>query len=150
MHGNGELSITYESTSDQPTLANVCQHAYFNLDGRDDALGHDIMIAADHYLPTDEKQVPTGEIRSVEGTEFDFREMAPMKRFVGSEQAFYDHNFCLSAERTAKRSVALARSLYSGVSLEVRSTEPGVQFYAGFKLDTGAPGIGGRKYGPFA
>jgi aldose 1-epimerase len=150
VHGNGELSITYESTSDQPTLANVCQHAYFNLDGRDDALGHDIMIAADHYLPTDEKQVPTGEIRSVEGTEFDFREMAPMKRFVDSEQVFYDHNFCLSAERTAKRTVALARSLYSGVSLEVRSTEPGVQFYAGFKLDTGAPGIGGRKYGPFA
>ncbi|MGO7623976.1 galactose-1-epimerase, partial [Rhizobium ruizarguesonis] len=94
------------STSDQPTLANVCQHAYFNLDGREDAIGHDIMIAADHYLPTDEKQVPTGEIRSVEGTEFDFREMAPMKRFVGREQMFYDHNFCLSGERTAKRSVA--------------------------------------------
>ncbi|MBY5329197.1 aldose epimerase family protein [Rhizobium leguminosarum] len=150
VHGNGELSITYESTSDQPTLANVCQHAYFNLDGREDALGHDIMIAADHYLPTDEKQVPTGEIRPVEGTEFDFREMAPMRRFVGSQQAFYDHNFCLSGERTAKRSVALARSLYSGVSLEVRSTEPGVQFYAGFKLDVAAPGIDGRKYGPFA
>ncbi|KKZ88762.1 galactose mutarotase [Rhizobium phaseoli] len=150
VHGNGELSITYESTSDQPTLANVCQHAYFNLDGREGALGHDIMIAADHYLPTDERQVPTGEIRSVAGTEFDLREMTPMKRFVGSEQVLYDHNFCLSAERTAKRSVALARSLYSGVSLEVRSTEPGVQFYAGFKLNTGAPGLGGRKYGPFA
>ena len=150
VHGSGELSTTYESTSDQPTLANVCQHAYFNLDGREDALGHDIMIAADHYLPTDEKQIPTGEIRAVEGTEFDFREMASMKRFVGSEQAFYDHNFCLSAERTAKRSVVLARSLYSGVSLEVRTTEPGVQFYAGFKLNVPVPGIGGRKYGPFA
>ncbi|KWV44160.1 galactose mutarotase [Rhizobium altiplani] len=150
VHGNGEFSVTYESTSDQPTIANVCQHAYFNLDGRDDALGHDIMIAADGYLVTNELQIPTGEVRPVAGTVFDFREMSPMKRFDGSEQALYDHNFCLSTERTAKRSVALARSLNSGVSLEVRTTEPGVQFYAGFKLDVPVPGLDGRKYGPFA
>lgn len=150
VHGNGELSVTYETTTDEPTLANVCQHSYFNLDGREDALAHDIMIAADHYLPTNEKQVPTGEIRSVVGNEFDFRDMAPMKRFAGQEQALYDHNFCLSSERTAKRSVVLARSLHSGVSLEVRTTEPGVQFYAGFKLGVPVPGLGGRKYGPFA
>ena len=150
VHGNGELSVAYESTSDQPTIANVCQHAYFNLDGRDDALGHDIMIAADAYLVTDELQVPTGEIRPVAGTVFDFREMSPMKRFDGSEQALYDHNFCLSKDRTAKRSVALARSLNSGVSLEVRTTEPGVQFYAAFKLNVPVPGLDGRKYGPFA
>lgn len=150
VHGNGEFSVTYESTSDQPTIANVCQHAYFNLDGRDDALGHDIMIAADGYLVTNELQIPTGEVRPVAGTVFDFREMSPMKRFDGSEQALYDHNFCLSTERTAKRSVALARSLNSGVSLEVRTTEPGVQFYGGFKLDVPVPGLDGRKYGPFA
>ncbi len=150
VHGNGEFSVIYESTSDQPTIANVCQHAYFNLDGRDDALGHDIMIAADGYLVTNELQIPTGEIRPVAGTVFDFREMSPMKRFDGSEQALYDHNFCLSTERAAKRSVALARSLNSGVSLEVRTTEPGVQFYAGFKLDVPVPGLDGRKYGPFA
>ncbi|KQV73080.1 aldose epimerase family protein [Rhizobium sp. Root1220] len=150
VHGDGEFSVVYESTSDQPTLANVCQHAYFNLDGREDALGHDIMIAADGYLVTNERQIPTGEVRPVAGTAFDFREMSPMKRFDGGEQALYDHNFCLSSERTAKRSVALARSLHSGVSLEVRTTEPGVQFYAGFKLDTPVPGIGGHKYGPFA
>ncbi|CAN7521783.1 aldose epimerase family protein [Rhizobium sp. LjRoot258] len=150
VHGDGEFSVVYESTSDQPTIANVCQHAYFNLDGRDDALGHDIMIAADGYLVTDELQVPTGEIRPVAGTVFDFREMSPMKRFDGSEQALYDHNFCLSDDRTAKRSVALARSLNSGVSLEVRTTEPGVQFYAAFKLNVPVPGLDGRKYGPFA
>ncbi|MDQ0560696.1 aldose 1-epimerase [Rhizobium mesoamericanum] len=150
VHGDGQFSVSYESTSDQPTIANVCQHAYFNLDGRDDALGHDIMIAADTYLVTDERQVPTGEVRPVAGTVFDFREMSPMKRFDGSEQALYDHNFCLSHDRTAKRSVALARSMNSGVSLEVRTTEPGVQFYAGFKLDVPVPGLDGRKYGPFA
>jgi len=150
VHGDGELSVTYESTTDQPTIANVCQHSYFNLDGRDDALGHDIMIAADNYLVTNERQIPTGEARPVAGTAFDFRQMSPMKRFEGSEQALYDHNFCLSNERTAKRSVALARSLNSGVSLEVRTTEPGVQFYAGFKLNVPVPGLDGRKYGPFA
>ncbi|WP_431320775.1 aldose epimerase family protein [Rhizobium sp. YTU87027] len=150
VHGDGEFSVIYESTSDQPTIANVCQHAYFNLDGREDALGHDIMIAAEGYLVTNELQIPTGEVRPVAGTVFDFREMSPMKRFDGSEQALYDHNFCLSTERTAKRSVALARSLNSGVSLEVRTTEPGIQFYAGFKLDVPVPGLDGRKYGPFA
>jgi aldose 1-epimerase len=150
VRGSGEFSVTYESTTDEPTLANVCQHAYFNLDGHDDALGHDIMIAADGYLPTDERQVPTGEVRPVDGTPFDFREMSPMKRIEGSEQVLYDHNFCLSPERTAKRSVALARSNNSGVSLEVRTTEPGVQFYTGFKLDVPVPGHDGQKIGPFA
>jgi aldose 1-epimerase len=150
VHGNGELSVVYDSTSDQPTLANVCQHTYFNLDGRDDALDHDIMIAADHYLPTNDRQVPTGELGSVDGTAFDFREMSPMKRFADGQQALYDHNFCLSPERTAKRSAILARSINSGVSLEVRTTEPGVQFYAGFKLNVPVPGLDGRKIGPFA
>ncbi|EPE95957.1 aldose epimerase family protein [Rhizobium grahamii] len=150
VHGDGELSVTYETTSDQPTIANVCQHTYFNLDGRDDALGHDIMIAADGYLVTNDLQIPTGEVRPVAGTAFDFREMSPMKRFDDGEQALYDHNFCLSKDRTAKRSVALARSLNSGVSLEVRTTEPGVQFYAAFKLNVPVPGLEGRKYGPFA
>jgi aldose 1-epimerase len=151
VHGNGEFSIIYESTTDKPTLANLCQHAYFNLDGRDDALDHDIMIAADHYLPTDERQIPTGDIPSVAGTPFDFREMSPMKqRFQDGEQVLYDHNFCFSEKRTAKRSVILARSNNSGVSLEVRTTEPGVQFYAGFKLNVPVPGHGGRRIGPFA
>jgi aldose 1-epimerase len=150
VHGDGVFSVTYESTTDQPTIANLCQHAYFNLDGRDTALDHDLMIGADYYLPTDEKQVPTGELRPVAGTDFDFREMAPMKRFHDGEQVLYDHNFCLSRERTAKRSVALARSLNSGVSLEIRTTEPGVQFYAAFKLNVPVPGLDGRRYGPFA
>jgi aldose 1-epimerase len=150
VHGNGEFSVVYESSSDRPTLANVCQHAYFNLDGRETTLDHDLMIAANHYLPTDDRQVPTGEIRPVPATPFDFREMAPMKRFHEGEQVLYDHNFCLSPERTAKRSVALARSVNSGVSLEVRTTEPGVQFYAGFKLNVPVPGLDGHNYGPFA
>ena len=146
----GVLSVVYESVSDQPTPCNVCQHSYFNLDGCDDALGHDLMIAADHYLPTNERQIPTGELRAVAGTPFDFREMGPMNRADGDGQALFDHNFCLSSERQPKRSVVLARSVYSGVSMEVRTTEPGVQFYAAFKLDVPVPGLEGRQYGPFA
>lgn len=146
----GVLSVTYRSTTDRPTLANICQHTYFNLDGRPDALEHDLMIAADHYLPVDDALIPTGEQRPVTGTEFDFRQMSPMARFVDGERVLYDHNFCLSNERTAKRSVALARGINSGVTLEVRTTEPGVQFYAGTKLNVAVPGLEGRAYGKFA
>ncbi|MBP1846648.1 aldose 1-epimerase [Rhizobium petrolearium] len=148
---HGVLSVVYESTTDQPTLANICQHSYFNLDGREDALGHDIMIAADQLVEVDEKQLPTGRLISVADTSFDLREMGPMKRFDDGRQVLFDHNYCLSPARTRKRSVALARSVYSGVSMEVRTTEPGVQFYAAFKLEEiPVPGLEGRRYGPFA
>ena len=150
LHGDGILTVLYESTADQPTPCNICQHSYFNLDGREAALGHDIMIAADRITAVDERQCPTGELTAVAGTPFDLREMGPMDRQENGERVLFDHNFCLSDARVAKRSVALARSVYSGVSLEVRTTEPGVQFYSGFKLDVPVPGHDGRRYGPFA
>ncbi|MDK1490925.1 aldose epimerase family protein [Sinorhizobium sp. 7-81] len=146
----GILNVVYETEADAPTLANVCQHSYFNLDGGDDALDHDIMIAADHYLPTDERQVPTGEIRPVVGTAFDLTEMTPMRRQMEGENSPFDHNFCLSPERMQKRSVALVRSINSGVSLEVLTTEPGIQLYTGVKLNVPVPGLEGRRYGPYA
>jgi len=147
----GVLSVVYETTTDLPTIANVCQHSYFNLDGAETALDHQIEIAADHYLPTDERQIPTGEIRAVSGTVFDLREPTPMSRKDDQgEQVLYDHNFSLSAERVAKRKVARVHAPASGISLEVHTTEPGVQFYSGFKLNTAVPGHDGRHYGPFA
>lgn len=148
--GEGTLSVIYETTTDAPTIANVCQHSYFNLDGRDDALGHDIMVAADHYLPVDENLIPTGEVRPVDGTPFDLREMTPMHRQTDAGGVAFDHNFCLAGERRAKTSIALVRSVNSGVSLEVRSTEPGVQLYTGSKIDVPVPGLEGRRYGPFS
>ncbi len=131
--------MTYEAETDLPTIANLCQHSYFNLDGGASTLNHDIMIAADHYLPTNERQVPTGEVAPVDGTAFDLREMTSMKRQSEGEKILYDHNFCLSRERQVKRSVAFVRSVDSGVSLEVRTTEPGVQFYTGWKLNVPVP-----------
>ncbi|MBO0127508.1 MULTISPECIES: aldose epimerase family protein [Agrobacterium] len=146
----GVLSVVYETVSDKPTIANVCQHSYFNLDGAETALGHEISIAADYYLPTNEQQIPTGEIRSVDGTVFDLRQPTPMRRKENGEQVLYDHNFCLSPERRAKRKIARAYSPASDIALEVHTTEPGVQFYSAFKLNVPVPGLDGRHYGPFA
>lgn len=147
----GVLSVIYETSSDQPTPANVCQHSYFNLDGRDDIFGHDIMIAADQLTEVDSKLIPTGALKDLAGSPFDLRTMGSVRRFLeDGAQVPFDHNYCLSAERTEKRSVALVRSLYSGVSMEVRTTEPGVQFYAGVMVNVAVPGFGGRKYGPYA
>ncbi|MBB3946389.1 aldose 1-epimerase [Rhizobium skierniewicense] len=146
----GVLSMVYETTTDKPTIANICQHSYFNLDGAQTTLGHEIEIAADHYLPTTDRQIPTGEIRPVDGTVFDLRRPVPVEREENGEQVTYDHNFCLSSERVAKRRVARVTAPASKVSLEVHTTEPGVQFYSAFKLNTGAPGLEGRRYGPFA
>jgi aldose 1-epimerase len=146
----GVLSVIYETATDAPTLANICQHTYFNLDGREDILGHDIMIAADHYLELDEQQVPTGVLVPVEGTAMDLRQLGPLAR-TGTDgaQVDFDHNYCLSNERVEKRSVALARSVNSGVSLEVRTTEPGVQLYCAFKLVPSVPGLSGQPYQPY-
>ena len=104
------------------------------------------MLAADHYLQVDDMLMPTGALIPVADTDFDFHKMRPIRREVDGQQVPYDHNFCLSTERTEKRSVALVRSLNSGVAMEVRTTEPGVQFYAGVKLHVPVSGIGGRPY----
>ncbi len=144
------LSVTYEATTDAPTIANLCQHSYFNLDGESDALGHEISIAAEHYLPVDERLIPLGEIRPVAGTPFDLRTLTPMRRQTEAGGVAFDHNFCLAKERRAKTPVALARSNRSGVALEVHTTEPGVQLYTGSMINVAVPGLEGRRYGPFA
>ena len=146
----GVLSVVYESTTDQPTIANVCQHSYFSLTDGHDTSDHLLMIAAEAYLPTNADQIPEGGPKAVDGTPFDFRTMKPMVQTEGSERVFYDHNFCLSSERTEKHLVVHATSPASGVHLRVLTTEPGVQFYASFKMDVPVPGLDGLSYPPFA
>lgn len=151
LQDNGTLSVVYESTTDAPTPVNVCQHSYFNLDDSPDILDHELMIAADQYLPVDDKLIPLGQPHAVANTPFDFRTMGGIRRQdTNGAQVPFDHNFCLSPQRVAKRSVALARSVKSGVTMEVRTSEPGVQFYAGVYLNVPVAGLEGRRYGPFA
>lgn len=146
----GLLAVTYESQTDRATICNVCQHSYFNLDGRGDTLDHLIVLDADHYLPTDALQIPTGEIAPVTGTVFDLRTETALRRQQEGGRISYDHNFCLSPSRTAMRRIATVRSPHSGISLSVSTTEPGVQLYTAPSMNIPVPGLEGRLYGPFA
>jgi aldose 1-epimerase len=145
----GALSVHLDAETDAPTLCNLAQHSYFDLDdgGATDILDHSLEIAADAYLPVDDEMIPTGEVRPVDGTDFDFRAMRPIRRARGGEQVIYDHNFCLAGQRAPLRSIARAAGARSGVRMEVRSTEPGVQFYAGHKVSVPVPGLQNIRYG---
>ena len=122
--------------TDQPTLCNLAQHAYFNLDdgGSTSTSAHYLQIDADAYLPVDERLIPIGEIRPVPGTAFDFR--TPREINASAEPYPYDHNFCLDRERRALTRAAWAKGARSGVEMEVWTTEPGLQFYAGHYIMT--------------
>ncbi|MGN6551028.1 MAG: aldose epimerase family protein [Pararhizobium sp.] len=150
LKADGVLSITYEATTDAPTICNIAHHNYFNLDGSDTILDHEAMIAADAYLPTRPDQIPTGEIKPVAGTAFDFRTPRPIRREEHGSQVPYDHNFCLSPARTGKRPVARVVGPKSGIALDVATTEAGVQFYIGFKLKPTVPTTAGRLLQPCA
>lgn len=118
------LRLTIRATSDADTLLNATNHSYWNLDGSDSASGHMLQIAADHYLPCDGDNLPTGEIRAVQGTAFDFRQP---RRFSPGQPPL-DHNFCLSDRQTALRDV-LWLTGQSGLRMVLATTEPGVQVY---------------------
>lgn len=146
----GVLSVVFEAEAALPTPCGMAHHSYFNLDGRESILDHELMVAADSYLPVDADQIPTGEIATVIGTPFDFTQMRPIRHQVDGSQTAYDHNFCLSDHGSEKRSVALLTSPFSGVSMEIWTTEPGLQVYCGSKIDTPVPGLQGARYGAYA
>lgn len=149
---SGTLSAVFEATTDRPTLCNLAQHSYFNLDdgGETEALDHSLRIAADAYLPVDADLIPTGEIAAVAGTPFDFRTDRPIRHVGANGQVRYDHNFCLSPERAALRPVARLAGARSGVAMDVATTEPGLQFYAGHYTTPASPGLDGRRYDAFS
>ena len=138
---DGVLDIRFEATSDATTLCNLAHHSYFNLDGSADSGTHELRIAADAYLPVDAELIPTGEVRSVAGSSFDFRKAKPINQVSATE--IIDHNFCVSNTRGPLRSVAGLYSPLSGVGMEVRSTEPGLQVYDGARVDVELPGLNG-------
>ncbi|MCB1489574.1 MAG: galactose mutarotase [Bauldia sp.] len=136
------------ATTDAPTIVNLAQHSYFNLDASDDILDHEVQVFADAYTPVNDALVPTGEIRSVDGTDYDLRTMRPIRRMVDGKRFQYDVNMVVAMEQAAEpRPVARLHSPKNGVTLAVHSTEPGVQFYDGNMMKTiPVPGLDGQRY----
>lgn len=145
------VRIVLEATCDRPTPVNLTTHGYFNLDGSPDISSHHLMIRADYVTPTAPDLIPTGEIRRVENTDYDFTSLRP----IGAAQLMqhrttYDINYVLKEGDGELTHAATLRSLRSGVSMELWTTEPGVQFYDGHMLNIPVPGLGGAHYGAHA
>lgn len=151
-----ELKITYAACTDEETVINLTNHSYFNLTGdtTNDVLGHELVIHADRFNPVNAALTPTGEIRAVAGTAFDFRKkMAIGARIDEADQQLkygegYDHNWVLHLESKRKdaRLAAKVHEPTTGRTLEVLTTEPGIQFYTANQLDGSVRGKGSRQY----
>jgi aldose 1-epimerase len=150
------LRIEYSATTDKPTVINLTQHSYFNLSAgaSPDILSHQLMINAAQYTPVDDTLIPTGEIASVDHTPFDFRTPTAIGARIGDQDVQltrgkgYDHNFVLTRVNAGDLELAArVQEPTSGRTLEVLTTQPGLQFYSGNFLDGTITGKGGVKYG---
>jgi aldose 1-epimerase len=147
--------MEFSARTDAPTVLNLTSHGYFNLDGEGagNALGQSVRIDADYFLPVDAAQLPTGERAAVAGTPMDFRALQPVAGRM--EDAYpqlraaggYDHCWVLNKPAPGTLTLAArAESALSGRWLELSTTEPGLQFYTGIKLDGSVTGPSGRAY----
>jgi len=149
LSNENELDMQFSATTDKPTIVNLTQHSYFNLAGSGDVLGHEMMITARRFTPVVEGMIPTGELRPVDGTPFDFRQSKPIGRDIQADNEQlklglgYDHNFVLKDEGSDELVLAArVTEPTSGRVLEVLTVEPGVQFYSGNFLDETLQGKG--------
>ena len=154
LNDNNELKLDYHATTDKDTVLNLTNHSYFNLAGQGsgDVLSHRIMIDADRFTPVDAGLIPTGELRKVEGTPFDFRQPHAIGERINAPDrqiklgGGYDHNFVLNRTGDALELAARVTEPTSGRVMEVLTTQPGVQFYTGNFLDGSFHGKGGKVY----
>jgi len=146
------LQIDYTATTNQDTVVNLTNHTYFNLLGRGDILGHEVMLNADKFTPIDDTLIPTGQLRAVAGTPMDFTQPTPIgARIDGDDEQLnyaggYDHNWVLNTPEGTLGLAARVHEPNSSRVLEVYTTQPGVQFYTGNFLKGNLTGKRGVVY----